>query len=38
MSPEAFIRFQISIDASRWSASEVRMNRSNEMPSRSCID
>jgi hypothetical protein len=37
MSPAAFIRFQISIDASRWSASLVRMNRSKETLSRSCI-
>ena len=37
MSPAAFIRFQISIDASMWSASVVRMKRSNEMPSFSCI-
>ena len=37
MSPDAFIRFQISIDASMWSSSVVRMNRSNEMFNLSCI-
>ena len=36
MSPLASIRFQISADASRWSASVVRMNRSKEMFSCSC--
>ena len=37
MSPAASIRFQISIDASMWSASVVRMKRSNDAPSFSCI-
>src|ERR1700721_834961 len=36
MSPAASIRRQISLDASWWSASVVRMNRSKEMPSFSC--
>jgi hypothetical protein len=31
MSPAAFIRFQMSMEASMWSSSVVRMNRSNEM-------
>ena len=36
MSPAACIRRQISLDASWWSASVVRMNRSKEMFSFSC--
>ena len=36
MSPASVIRCQIAFDASRWSASVVRMNRSKEMPSFSC--
>ena len=37
MSPAASIRRQISLDASWWSASVVRMNRSKEMFSASCM-
>ena len=36
MSPAAVIRRQISLDASWWSASVVRMNRSKEMFNFSC--
>ncbi|CFS49844.1 Uncharacterised protein [Mycobacterium tuberculosis] len=37
MSPAADIRRQSSLDASWWSASVVRMNRSKEMFSASCM-
>ena len=37
MSPASFIRRQISSEARKWSASLVRMNRSNETSRRSCM-